>query len=179
MRGDEKNVLSRFSEILSKVQPDYFVRCTGDNPLTSSEAVNKLLSEELWDASNVVSIRDEDHKRLPVGLVPELVATRRFFEMLEDYGKLPEHHSEHVTSMVLETNQWANPTFTSEYNTLGHDRWRLTVDYREDYELVSLLVSDLAQSWPHSSYEQIIHALNANPAASEINSWRHHRSYLD
>ena len=48
--------------------------------------------------------------------------------------------------------------------------WRWTVDYAEDFEFISKLISVLGDSWINLNYPKIVEVLDMNPELLQINS---------
>lgn len=141
-RGDETDVLSRFKTILETTKAPYFFRLTGDNPMTGSDVLNSMMGEMNRLNPAVFSMRDVDNDRVPLGLVPELLRTDGFLCHLPDGKNLKKHHTEHVTSHAIEKRGYLRPKFLENLPKLDGPL-RLTVDYPEDLQTVTSIVTKL------------------------------------
>ena len=131
-RGDEENVLSRFAAIAK----DYgtVVRFTGDNPLTDVELLDRALDfhfRETPDYTHTVN--------LPTGMNFEIVSAAA---LLDSAGmELAPDDREHVTMYIkkhperYDIREFTLPVADFMANL------RLTVDYVQDYALMSLIFS--------------------------------------
>ena len=177
-RGETENVISRFLTILQRTEARFFVRCTGDNPLTDPWALNAMLDEMKTNASQAVSIRDELHAKIPIGLLAEVVDAERFKSLVHDKD-LPRYHQTNVTSIILELALWKQPIFLDSYLELTNQRIRLTVDYPEDYRFMVELISLLGADWKNSSVSDVLNVLEQNPTLSRMNGHLTQRHYTE
>lgn len=103
-RGDDENVLSRFTAIIRERDPEWIVRVTCDNPFVSGEAVDLLLDAraELGGDHPLIEFAHdpEGSRRLPLGFAPQLA---RADAVLATESEIPEdqpHHRSHVLSWL-------------------------------------------------------------------------------
>jgi len=142
-RGDLDNVLSRFLKILEKNPHSYFVRITGDCPLICSSfidqqilALYKFNGDVIWSECSCSSLEGQ-----AVNSVQSLAYINEKSRDPEDF--------EHVGSKYLVEN----PTKFKivEMNipkSLCSNKYRLTVDEKNDYDLIKILYDNLYVSEP-------------------------------
>lgn len=132
-RGDEDDVLSRFTAIVQKGDYDCVVRLTADNPITDCDILEETIAEHFSNANDYTSTNG-----LPTGMNFEVISTAT----LLDQGNYPltTADREHVTLFVRNSNKYKlgvyKPTLNPELKNL-----RLTVDYPSDYALLSAILT--------------------------------------
>ena len=133
-RGDENNVLSRFTTIVRMNQDyDCVVRLTADNPIIDVSILDKTIEEHFKN--------NNDYTRtdgLPVGMNFEIVSTSALLETEENV--LTDADKEHVTLYVRNNERFKKSVFDTNCNPKFKEL-RLTVDYASDYSLVSTILS--------------------------------------
>jgi spore coat polysaccharide biosynthesis protein SpsF len=134
-RGDEEDVLSRFTAIAKKGAYDCIVRLTADNPILDCTILDEILSHHFNEANDYTNTDG-----LPTGMNFEVISTATLLD-LENHS-LTVADREHVTLFVKNSCKYSigvyKPTLNPLLKTL-----RLTVDYPSDYALLSAI---LAQS---------------------------------
>ena len=135
-RGSLNNVFSRFMNILDKKQYknfDWFARLTADNPLVSVQ-----LSSHLRD--NIRSDLDYlaySNNQIVIGSGIEIVNKKSFMNIKET--DLDDIEKEHVTLKLYETKGLYKCKFIKSPLNNFSSNIRLTLDYKEDYELLEIL----------------------------------------
>lgn len=129
--GHEEDVLSRYYNISQKVQSDYVVRITADDPLKDPRVIDLAISTILEDNS-LDYVSNTIEPSFPEGIDVEIIK----FSALEKAFHLAKLSSEreHVTPFI-----WKNPSLFKILNfryseDLSFLRW--TVDYPEDLDFV-------------------------------------------
>lgn len=165
-RGDESNVLSRFTEISRNVKADAVVRITGDNPLNHWTGIDELIHQFNPNAFDYIS--DFDSHLFPTGSFPEIVSATELFNAEKALGeKLTSHHA-HVTSWTrvhARTSQIHGKEIWPR-----KPGWRWTVDYREDFDFVNQVFELLGDQWREFNYERLCALIENHPEISSINS---------
>lgn len=129
-RGDEENVLSRFSNIVEKNEFDYVLRFTADNPIIDSIRLEKFIEEVITKKLDYCYSQN-----LPLGCNFEMIKASLLVEA-NDRAIIP-YDKEHVTPYVKrETN---NKSFFKFPKNDLFDRLRLTIDYPSDYSFIYLI----------------------------------------
>lgn len=146
--GSESNVLDRYYFAAKKYNAEWVVRITSDCPLIDpgliDEIVSKVIAENKDYGSNTL------FETFPDGQDVEVFK----FKVLEDARKKVNLNSdkEHVTPYIkrnCETNLGTLYSSTFLINNVDHSGIRMTVDEKEDFDAISILVSKvgLMASW--------------------------------
>lgn len=132
-RGEEDNVLSRFTTILEGGNYDLVVRLTADNPFVDSELLDATIVEHI--ISNACYTATEG---LPLGMNFEIVSALVLQSLSSKV--LTNQEKEHVTLFIANSGfykvNFIKPIEKESYKTL-----RLTVDYPTDYLVASALLT--------------------------------------
>jgi len=155
-RGSEEDVLDRFWGAAGNV--DAIVRITADCPLSDPEIISRAL--DLFYHLNVDYLSNTLHRTYPRGLDVEIF-TRKTLEIAAQESSSP-YDREHVTSYITShPERFCLANFIDSEDL--HD-WRLTVDTKEDLDLVRSVV----EKGPRS-YLQLKEILKQNPRWKKIN----------
>lgn len=163
-QGDENDVLSRYNNILQITKMDNFVRFCGDNPLTDMETTKKLIDLHLDEMSDYTYVKNLN---LQLGLVE--VFSRYAIEKLHfeiDADDLVRRES--VGIFIKENKSKFKISTLCADPVLHMAPFRLTVDYEEDFHLLSSLFHILYKNEP-LAYKDVIDYLIKNPELSKIN----------
>ena len=132
-RGDEENVLSRFTDIVKDNRYNTVVRLTADNPIIDIDILDRAISYHLKN--------DNDYTKteaLPTGMNFEIMTGSALLDA--EKSKLTKSDKEHVTLFLRNNNKYRKRTYNPETNTSLKDL-RLTVDYPSDLLVISTLLS--------------------------------------
>jgi len=165
-RGSENDVMSRYYECAKKYNPDTVVRMTADCPLIDPEIIDKVVQK--FKDNNVDycanSVPPETSK-FPDGSdieVFSMKALERANIEVQD-----EHRREHVTFQF-----WQDKNYTSSQYIQDKDwsKYRITVDYPEDFEVVQYVFNELKNKKIFGNLDEIINIINSNNKIKEKNS---------
>jgi spore coat polysaccharide biosynthesis protein SpsF len=153
-RGSEPNVLNRYYEAAKAYSIKTIVRITSDCPIIDPEVVENLVS--LFKMNSWDYIYNNDLNQLPHGMDIQIFT----IDALEEANsKAVEHEElEHVVP-YLENNQFKIGHWMSETQ---YPSYRLTLDYPEDFEVISDIVSHFSPRRDFS-LEEIVRYLDSNP----------------
>ena len=160
--GDKDDVMVRFIKAGEKEHADVIVRITGDNPLTDPEIIDNMVESHLKNNADYTRVDN-----LPIGVTAEVIsldALKKAFALAED-----SKSSEYMT--LYFTN---NPG-VFKLNILQADegtrrpKYRLTVDYQEDYELMKVIFSNFAQKSIFSIVD-VVKFLDKYPEIADVNA---------
>ena len=171
-RGDLTNVLSRFVDILKLYDYDYYVRITGDCPLiyppfidAQIQAIQKFDGDMLWLAKESSVLEGQG-----------VHSTRSLFKVFDN--TTDPNDSEHVGSVFFINNpdqfrivEMKIPDRFYEFD------FRLTLDEKNDFKLLSAIYKNLWTSAPLELLEVLLW-LNNNPEIASINRSVKHK-YLN
>ncbi|MGP1991712.1 cytidylyltransferase domain-containing protein [Zobellia laminariae] len=131
-RGEEDDVLSRFTSILKDVYYNTVVRLTADNPIIDINTLDKTISYHQAQGNDYTNT-----DTLPTGMNFEVVKAQSLLEITNQALTLSDR--EHVTLFIRNNKKYKkgvfNPTVSSFFKTL-----RLTVDYASDLLVTSSLL---------------------------------------
>jgi len=137
-RGSLNNVFSRFQGAIKSNDFEnisWFARLTADNPLTSVDLANILISS---------ARKDLDYLSFKKNLIPngsgiELVNKNTFMNIKDE--ELDPQEKEHVTLKLYEKDRSFNCKIIDPPLEFRYPEIRITLDYREDYILLNKLFS--------------------------------------
>lgn len=156
-RGSERNVLSRFVEVIKHYALDDVVRLTGDNPILDITILDQLIAFH-WEKEATYS-RTEG---LPLGMNFEVVSASHLVRLYES-GEYSDADAEHVTvSLRDDANVFSVP------DKRGVSSLRLTVDYPGDYLLLSTITDWMDQNGIFG-LEAVEHLWQSNPWLFQAN----------
>jgi len=166
-RGSENDVLDRYYKAALPYNPQIIVRLTADCPLIDPKLIDKTINlfiENKVDyASNTVP---PDIKKFPDGSDVEVFS----FENLKKSwinSKDPKER-EHVTFYFWKSNN--NFTTALLENKYNWGKYRITIDYEEDFILFKKIVNRLKEKNKFGYTEEIIEILEDEPDLFKINS---------
>lgn len=166
-RGSEEDVLSRFITISKSEAVDVVIRLTGDNPIIDIGILDKVINEHLESDSDYTSTFG-----LPLGMNFEIISGQAFLSINEE---VTNEEKEHVTLYFKNRDEYKKQNIeinkNQELNNL-----RVTVDYPEDYLVVSHILSSLKKdslptlSFVRSIYEetQWVFQVNSSKIQKEV-----------
>ena len=163
-RGSLDDVLGRFVGAVEKFAPETaaVVRITADCPLLDFELLD-LVVDSWLNSKSIDYVSTALTRWLPRGMDAELITTealKRLNELAQDY------HRTHVTSYA-----YSHPELFSLLevtDTSNYSKFRVTLDTKEDYELIKEVVLELEGLTP--SLEAIVDILVKHPELVKINS---------
>ncbi len=146
-RGDEKNVASRFREILEVRDTELFVRLNADSPLMDCGTIVEAMETALAASRDMVSTKGG--KGVPSGMNVEVLRAESF---LKAYGDFTDGgHFEHVTAYFYEHADLYTILSVSP-DTGGQDpaRCKFSFDTDEDRLRIERVFASLTM--PHYTY---------------------------
>ena len=163
-RGNEENVLERYSKAAKLYNATDIIRITGDNPLVAADFIVKQLNEFHPDTRRYY-LYEGINKKLPLGMSFEMFP----FELLEEASQKAKLKSEeeHVTP-YMHQNMPGDIEIHEFKNEINFPDARLTVDTPEDYELIKELI--LEHNCHLKNTQEIIDILIANKDLVGINN---------
>lgn len=165
-RGEEDNVLARYYHVALKRRPDAVVRITADCPLIDPEVIDLIIQTYRNDYPNLDYLSNSLERTYPRGLDVEIFS----FEALERTFK--EAHAleekEHVTPYMYTHPEKFRLKNLALNTSLANYRW--TVDTKEDFELIRLILENLYPLQPHFRLADILKILQTYPEWNQINA---------
>jgi spore coat polysaccharide biosynthesis protein SpsF len=171
-RGPENDVLDRYYHAAKKYKADIVVRLTGDCPLIDWNIIDLVISE--FEKGDYDYISNVLTRTFPIGFDVEVFS----FNLLEKIWKESKDtfDREHVTSFIRK-----NPELFKTKNMVyakDKSRIRLTLDEKEDLDLIKKIFEELYPNKENFILEEILDFLKKNPNLLKINERVRH-NYLD
>lgn len=166
-RDNEEDVLSRYYQAAKIFKCDIMARVTADNPLIDPQIMDLVIEKHLDSKADYTS---NDLKRtFPMGLKAEVFnfksLEKAYEEAKEDYQR------EHVTPYIYEHPEKFKLCNIEAEEKLRRSDLRLTVDTREDLELIKEIYRYFYNSKKKIFYlREIIALFEKYPELSQINS---------
>ncbi len=166
-RGDEFNVLKRYFYCAKNFKSDIIIRITSDCPLMDFRIIDEMIKKFLDDDCDYLS--NVHPPSYPDGFDVEIFTFNALKKAYKSAKK--NFQKEHVTPYI-----WDNPKLfkVSNYwpiyikNTL-HNSYRLTLDYLEDFILISKIYKGLYKKNKKFSFFDIMNYLKKNPKDIKLN----------
>lgn len=153
-RGSEENVLSRFWHSVAKKKVDYLVRVTSDCPLIDPKLIDLMLTDA--HDSRVDYLSNTLKETFPDGQDIEIF-TKKALKKAHSSATL-NSHKEHVTLYIKENSDYMGKHM---FRAKSYERSidpiseiRMTVDEREDFEAMKLLIESLGVSKGYLEYSE-------------------------
>ena len=145
--GDETNVASRFYDILTEEDCDYFVRLSGDSPLFDYRILKEGLQllEGLDTGPDLITTKSKNP--FPSGMNLEIVKRSTFIEHYKRFDI--NKHTEHVTTYFYENENIFNIEYL-ECSIPYPDSCKFSFDTAEDGKSIEGMFEMMDQ--PHHHY---------------------------
>ena len=165
-RGSPNDVLERYYECAKKFDGDIIVRMTSDDPLIDpriiDEVINKCKDRNYDYVSNSIPqtypYGYSSCEALPFSLLKKLHETQKDSESRE-----------HVTYYIRNNSSQFHMANVETSHELDRSAWRLTIDYPEDFQLVSKILSNLYHENQFIKYKSLVEFLDKNKHLQDIN----------
>jgi spore coat polysaccharide biosynthesis protein SpsF len=172
-RGSENDVLDRYYECAKKYQPKIIIRVTSDCPLLEPKLIDFLVSNIEKDQVEFV----EEEKGLLIGHGTDVFSMKALEKLKKN--SFANKQKEHVIGYYLDNKN----EFTSKTYPLGKDLehlfrpYRLTLDTKEDYELLNFLYTMFYKDG-YADLKSIIDYIDHNPEILDINKCIQQKDYF-
>jgi len=162
-RGSKEDVLGRYYECAKHFQGNIIVRITADNPLIDPTLIDKAI--RICTESQCDYVSNMINQTYPQGYLVEVFTFDILKKMHENLKDKPSR--EHVTHDIRKNpNLYEIKEFHFKKN---YSSWRLTVDYKEDIELISKIFSKLYVPNSYITLESVIKFLEEHNDLLKIN----------
>ena len=166
-RGSENDVLSRYYECAKIHNIKTIVRLTADCPLIDPIIIDKVIDMFLQDnvdySANTVP---PETSFWPDGSDVEVFSYKALQRAFKESTKTEDR--EHVTFFFWKDK--SNGFKTSQLsNSQDWSKFRFTVDYKEDYEVINLLYKEIEERKIFGNTDEIIEILKDRPDIQIIN----------
>lgn len=169
-RGSENDVLDRYYQSAKKYEAKIVVRLTSDCPLIDpdliDETINIFINKKVDYASNAVP---PDKKKYPDGSDVEVFSFDALQRSWVETTDIKDR--EHVTFYMWDKRDNFNTIMLDNEHDWG--RYRITVDYIEDLELVRKIVKKLNDNNQDGSTKEIIEIIESEKLfkINSMHSW--------
>src|SRR3989344_2864043 len=167
-RGPAEDVLDRYCQAAKTFGAKAVVRLTGECPFIHPFVVDLCVEKFLEGKHDFISNCEVDSSAFPRGLDVRVISFAALENAAENAKKSFER--EHVWPYIFEHQETfaIGPVITApdEYKA----DYRLTVDYREDFELTKILYQKFYQPGNIINVPEIISFLKKNPDIAAINA---------
>tara|TARA_B100000214_G_C23946086_1_gene618070 strand:- start:67 stop:876 length:810 start_codon:yes stop_codon:yes gene_type:complete len=160
-RGHPNNLLSRYFNCAKFFKAKNIIRITSDCPLMDYRLVDKLIKKYLT-YKEIDYLSNVHPPSFPDGFDIEIFNFKVLKNSFNNAKK--KYEKEHVTPYI-----WDNPKKFKIYNysiskrKKYYEKYRLTLDYKEDYYLIWNIFKYLYSKYKYFSFNQIIKFLEKNP----------------
>ncbi len=163
-RGSEEDVLGRVCSALRENRADVCVEITADCPLIDPQIVSEAIAEYMNTRDKNFYISNSDPQRsVPAGLDVQVFAAGSLYQLdAETNDPLDREHVSYGFYRPEAGDRW-KPRFIRHPSSKGGEDILVTLDYREDYELIKQLYEELSQSDPFFSAADIIAWVQVHP----------------
>lgn len=159
-RGSEDDVLDRFYQAAKPLQPEWIVRVTSDCPLLDPALVDDVIA--FAQQNNVDYCSNTLQELFPDGQDTEVFRFSALEKVWKEAAKKSDR--EHVTPYIKSNSSALGGTLFTSVNypcEADFSKIRMTVDERQDFELIERLVNDLGtdRTWKEYTLHIINHGL--------------------
>jgi len=166
-RGSENDVLDRYYQAAKIFNPEIVVRMTADCPLADPEIIDKtirlFINRKVDYAANTVP---PEVKKFPDGSDVEVFSFLALEKAWKEATDIKDR--EHVTFYFWKKNNGFSTAMLN--NTYDWGKYRITIDYPEDFEVISFIINELEKNRSNGSMKEIIEILDLNPRVYNKNS---------
>ena len=164
--GSSNDVLKRYYECAQFYDGDIIVRINGDSPLVdptlTDYAIQTCIKNNCDYVSNVL------HLTYPLGYNSGEVIPFRILKHL-NYSREDSASREHVTFHIRKEPENFKIQEICAPIKLRREKWRLTIDYKEDLELMKKIFQKLYKPNSPIEYSTLVNFLDKNPSLMKIN----------
>ena len=166
--GEEENVLDRFWKAAEFYKSENIIRITGDCPLLDFDLINRGI--EIFFSDRKIDLLTNTKKRTyPHGFDFEIFTKNSLRESWESIVcDSDNYEKKNINPVEFILNSRKFEIFSMEGN-IDQSNIRLTIDYPEDLELVSIIYKKLNLKKQFFTSEDIIDFLEKNPEYMKIN----------
>lgn len=166
-RGSEIDCLDRYYRCAKKHNADIIVRLTADCPLSDphiiDNTINLYINTRADYAANTIP---PETSKYPDGTDVEIFSIQALEKAF--YEANDPHDREHVTFYFWKYNN--NFKIAQLDNERNYSKYRLTVDYPEDFKVVEFVVQELKKRNRFGHLDEIIEIIDSNPEIKAKNS---------
>lgn len=165
-RGPENDVLLRYKLASESIGADIVVRITSDNPLMDPQIIDQVI--EIFQKNNYDLVSNSSFKSTtyPHGFTVEVFSSKTLEEVDKEAQK-PSDREHVILFMSLQPKKYK---FFQMHYERDLSKYRLTLDYPEDYSVIKSVFEGLYPQNPYFTMEDAILWLDKHPKIFSINS---------
>ncbi len=166
-QGEVNDVLSRYYNILKVSHADFIVRITADCPLIDASIIDKAV--KLIKIKNCDYVSNTLERTFPDGIDVEVFSSKALNKTFKEakHPFLKEHVTPYMHGLVPEGIKAGKFKLAMLPSKLNYGNYRLTLDRKEDLELIRVIYSSLGE---HCSWKEAIKLIQKNSSLKKINS---------
>lgn len=164
-RGSEDDVLGRVVQAAGSVNAEVIVEITGDCPLIDPDIISQTL--DLFMLNRCDYVTNDTPPSFPMGM-DVVVFSRKLSQVADREGKTPADR-EHVSWFFTRNPERFQLLVLPAPPSLYWPDLRLTLDQREDFELIDAVFKGLYPKNPEFSCGDIINFLKSRRELLELN----------
>jgi len=168
--GSEENILDRFYQASKLFDSENIIRLTGDNPLLDFNIINHGMG--IYLDSNYDILSNNRKKTYPIGLNFEIFSNYILEKSWKMTSKNFSKQSDFVKTFIPPTIfmlQNKNFKFLDLTYKKNISSIRLTLDYFEDFQLITKIFESLYYQNKFFGLDEILKLLEKNPELLKIN----------
>lgn len=165
-RGSENDVLLRTVQAAEATDTEYIVQITSDCPLIDAETIDCAI-EHMLKNSYVDYVSNRMIRTYPIGFDTEVFRTKELRSVEQNISDAAVR--EHVSLYFYEHPELYHLSNVEAPLFLRHPEYRLTLDTKEDYQLIQSIYNGLYPEKENFNLYDIIRFLEKNKNLSEIN----------
>ena len=169
-RGSSDDVLQRFYECASINKGELIIRITADNPLIDPEIVDQIINDSISKKTDYSS--NSIKQTFPLGFTSCEVFSFKTLESLPN-TRTDSQSREHITPYIRQNLHLFKTSNIIAPENLSRPKWRLTVDYSEDFTLIQKIFSSLYKKGNYISYQTLVGFLDKNSELISLNQENH------
>jgi spore coat polysaccharide biosynthesis protein SpsF len=155
-QGNENNVLERIIEAAKQAEANLVVRVTSDNPLTDPFIIDRMIEKHVQNQMDYTWVEG-----MPIGTTAEVIS----LEALEKECTLVNdpYDLEHVTTFIRRNSRLFKIQFLPSPPELRRPSYRLTIDYKKDFILMTKIFKQLYKPGEYLSLNLVVDLLDNDP----------------
>ena len=168
--GSDENVLDRFFQASKKFGSENIIRITGDNPLLDFTIIDKGIKQFLDSDYDILS--NNRKKTYPIGLNFEVFSQDALKRSWNIVSKTFDNKETFNSTFIPPTKIMLNDKRFHNFDLLNSKDLsdiRLTLDYKEDFLVISKIFELLYFEKKFFTLDDILNVLRKNPNILEIN----------
>ena len=163
-RGHPDDIIDRFYSAMTELNLDLVIQVDGDDPLSSTEYMDMTMETLMAEPElDIVTITG-----LPLGCATKSFSLNAVKIIKSAY--LTKKNDTGFIYYFTKTNLCRHYELICLHPLHQHKTARLTMDYREDFELFKVLLETLKRDDLPLTLEEVVAFLNKNPLIANLNA---------